>query len=101
MLPFRSHWRFASERDPFGEARLLGFAGTPDATNPPDPLEGTEFAPNANPNLKIAEKASATVEDAKNKTHTDTEALMQTPEEVKAAADKRKKEEEEEKLKQE
>src|SRR3989344_5197940 len=31
MLLYRSHWRFAFERDPFGEARLLGFAnGTAD-----------------------------------------------------------------------
>lgn len=46
MLPFRSHWHFAFERDPFGEARLVRFA----ADGTPSPTPESEPENNNNPN---------------------------------------------------
>jgi hypothetical protein len=101
MLPYRSHWHFAFERDPFGEARLVRFAG-PDSTYvppepTPDPLEGTPYGPKEGafdptlaPMPRMKDRVRSQVQDV---LHDDARILPKTPEELKAAEEEKKKKE--------
>lgn len=96
MLHFRSHWHFAFERDPFGEARLLWFAGA-NIPGVPDPLNEAKESGESDPAVARAiDDAQAGVRAQTGAALAGDDTLVRaapSAEELRIAEEKRKNEE--------